>query len=171
MSEDVNGICQKWWAHEISAETGPARKTRAQLGRADSPLKALGVLAVHRLNTTLSANGFDLRQDPARLALIAVALAHVKERGPNVARAFGARAKPDDPPALSPIRFNALIRATTPEALWRPLTRALAVIKGVANPGALAADLFYWSEPTRTRWCFDYYGETTAAPMKLETET
>jgi CRISPR system Cascade subunit CasB len=101
------------------------------------------------------------------LALIAVALAHIKERGPKAARAFGT----GDPPALSPLRFNTLIRATTPAALWRPLTRALAVIKGAASPGELAADLFYWNEQTRTRWCFDYYGETTAAPMKLETET
>ncbi len=166
MTDDVNGICQNWWAHEISVETGPSRKTRAELRRADTPLKALGIPAVHRLNAALSAADFPLRHDPARLALIAVALAHVKEGGPNVARAFGS----GDPPALSPIRFNALIRATTPEALWRPLTRALAVIKGVANPGALAADLFYWNEKNRTRWCFDYYGETTAAPMELETE-
>jgi len=167
MSENVNSICQGWWAREISAETGSARKTRAELRRADTALKALGVPAVHRLNAALSAGDFDLRHDPERLALIAVALAQVKERGPKVARAFGA----GDPPALSPIRFNALIRATTPGALWRPLNRALAVIKGAASPGALAADLFYWNEQTRTRWCFDYYGETTAAPMQQETET
>ena len=167
MSENVNSICQGWWAREVSAETGTARKTRAELRRADTALKALGVPAVHRLNAALAAKGFDLRHDPARLALIAVALVHIKEPGPKVARAFGA----GDPPALSPIRFNALIRATTPEALWRPLSRALAVIKGAANPGALAADLFYWSEQTRTRWCFDYYGETFTAPMELETGT
>jgi len=167
MSEDVNSICQGWWAREISADTGPARKTRAELRRADTALKALGVPAVHRLNAALAAGGFELRHDPERLALIAVALAHIKEPGPNVARVFGA----GDTPALSPIRFNALIRVTTPGALWRPLTRALAVIGGRASPGALAADLFYWNEQTRTRWCFDYYGETTAAPMELETET
>lgn len=167
MSEDVNSICQGWWAREISAETGPARKTRAQLRRADTALKALGVPAVHRLNAALSAGDFALRLDPVRLALISVALAHIKERGPKVATSFGA----GDPPALSPIRFNALIRATTPGALWRPLTRALVVIGGGASPGALAADLFYWNEQTRTRWCFDYYGETAAAPTILETET
>lgn len=167
MSKDVSSICQDWWAREISSEIGPARKTRAELRRADTALKALGVPAVHRLNAALSAGGFDLRRDPVRLALIAVALAHIKEGGPKVAKSFGT----GDSPALSPIRFNALIRATTPEALWRPLTRALAVIKGVASPGALAADLFYWNEPTRTRWCFDYYGETTATPMEQETVT
>ena len=167
MSKDVKTISQGWWAREIAAETGPARKTRAELRRADTPLKALGVSAAHRLNAELSAAGLGLRRDPARLALIAVALAHVKEVGPPAAQAFGA----GDPPALSPIRFNTLIRATTTEALWRPLTRALAVIKGAAAPGALAADLFYWNEQTRTRWCFDYYGETAAAPKELETGT
>ncbi len=167
MSEYVNSICQGWWAREISVDTGPARKTRAELRRADTALKALGVPVVHRLNAALAAGGFELRHNPARLALIAVALAHIKESGPKVARAFGT----GDPPALSAIRFNALIRATTPEALWRPLTRALAVIGGKASPGALAADIFYWSEQTRTCWCFEYYGETFAGPIELETET
>lgn len=167
MSEDVKDICKSWRLRELAAETGAARKTRARLRRADTPLKALAVPAVHRLNAVLAAAGFDLRHDPERLALIAVAMACVKESGPTAARAFGA----GDPPALSPIRFNALIRATTPLALWQPLTRALAVIKGATSPGALAADLFYWSENTRTRWCFDYYGETNAAPKEMETET
>ena len=53
MSEDVKDICQGWWAREITAETGPARKTRAELRRADTALKALGVPAVHRLNAAL----------------------------------------------------------------------------------------------------------------------
>jgi len=167
MSEDVNSICQGWWTREISADTGSARKTRAELRRADTALKALGVPAVHRLNAALAAGGFKVRHDPARLALIAVALANIKESGPKVARAFGA----GEPPSLSPIRFNALIRAATPEMLWRPLSRALAVVRGKAAPGALAADLFYWSEQTRTRWCFEYYGETAATPIELETET
>ncbi len=167
MSEDVNGICTSWWKCEIVDEKGLARKTRAELRRADTPLKALEVQAVHRLNAALTAAGFGLRHDPARLALIAVALAQIKDHGPMAAQAFGA----GDPPALASIRFNTLIRATTPEALWRPLTRALAVIGGKAAPGALASDLFYWNEHTRTRWCFDYYGDTTAAPKELETET
>lgn len=167
MSEDVNSICQSWWAREINAEAGPARKTRAELRRASSPLAALGVSAVHRLNAGLAAGGFDLHHDPTRLALIAVALAHVKETGQNAARTFGG----GDPPTLNPIRFNTMIRAIAPDALWRPLIRALAVINGKAAPGALGADIFYWNEPTRTRWCFDYYGETGADPIKQETET
>jgi len=84
------------------------------------------VPAAHRLNAAMSAAGYDLSNDPQRLALIAVALAYIKESGPKVARTFGS----GDPPALSPIRFNTLIRTTAPGALWRPLTRALAVIRG-----------------------------------------
>lgn len=171
MSEDVNGICQNWWAHEISAENGQARKTRAELRRADTVVKALGLEAVHRLNAMLSDAGFDLRHDPARLALIAVALAHIKTSGPPVARGFGHRESKDSPRKLSDLRFNALIRATAPDDLRKPLTRALAVIKGAGNPGRLGADLYYWNDKTRTKWCFDYYGEATAAPKELETET
>jgi len=33
VSKEVNSICQDWWTREISAETGLARKTRAQLRR------------------------------------------------------------------------------------------------------------------------------------------
>ena len=46
MSVDVNDICQNWWAREVSAENGQARKTRAQLRRADTLVKALGLEAV-----------------------------------------------------------------------------------------------------------------------------
>lgn len=164
----VAGICARWWASEISAPHGLARRNKAQLRRADGPLAAIGVQAVHRLNAALTDAGFALKQDPDRLALIAVALAHVKAgRGPRAAQAFGQ----GDPAKLGSIRFNAIIRAQTPRLLWKPLLRALAVIDGQADAGALASDLFYWSDKTRTQWCFDYYGAPQAAPHTEETPT
>ena len=168
---DVGEICAGWWKRAIAADTGPARKTRAELRRADTPLAALGVSATHDLNRLLAAAGCDLRRrpdGPDRLALIAVALAHVKEgNGASVARRFGA----GKPKPLSELRFDALILARSPRALLWPLVRALAIIDGGANVRALANDLYWWTDKTRVDWCFDYYDASDAKPHSEEEET
>ncbi|WP_101069140.1 type I-E CRISPR-associated protein Cse2/CasB [Roseovarius salinarum] len=160
---DIGSICASWRAQALAADDGAARLSRAKLRRADGPVAALGVRAVHDLNGRLAAAGHDMRRGerPDRLALIATALAHLKDgNGPHVAQAFGA----GDPAALSGIRFNALVRAATPRELWKPLVRGLAVIEGRANAAQLATDILYWGDRVRTRWCFEYYGEGFAAP-------
>ena len=174
MSDDrpsVGDIGMRWWLSAIAADTGHTRKTRAELRRADTPLAALGVSAVHDLNRALNDAGHGLhhRADgPDRLALIAVALAHVKEgRGAAAARGFGA----GDPPPLSSIRFNSLIRTKAPRELIRPLVRALKIIGGRTDARKLARDLYWWNERVRTAWCFDYYGATGAKPSDEDEET
>ena len=162
--------CKDWWAASIAADSGTPRRARAELRRAASVADALVVSATHDLNRRLAAVGCDLRKrrdGPDRLALIAVALAQVTENvGATAAQRFGS----GDPKALSGLRFNALIRAKEPRQLMRPLVRALRVIKGVANVRKLAADLYWWSDTTRTNWCFDYHGATDAKPIPEETQ-
>ncbi len=162
-------ICKLWWDTCIAAETGGARQARAELRRAASVTEALGVSATHELNRRLVSAGFDLRKrrdGPDRLALIAVALAQMTEDlSRSAAQQFGA----GDPKALSGLRFNALIRAKEPRQLFRPLARALRIIKGAANVRRLAADLYWWNDKTRTNWCFDYHGATDAKPTPEET--
>ena len=169
-THSLAGVCRDWWAACIVADTGTAKRARAELRRAVGVTDALGVSATHELNRRLAAAGHDLRQrrdGPDRLALIAVALAHVKEdRGTTAAQRFGA----GDPKALSGLRFSALIRTKEPRQLMRPLTRALRIIKGGANVRMLAADLYWWSDTTRTNWCFDYHGATDARPIPEETK-
>ena len=164
-------ICARWWRSAINVDTGRARKTRAELRRADTPLAVLGVSAVHDLNRILEEVGYGLchRPDgPDRLALIAVVLAHVKEgRGATAARRFGA----GDPKPLSVLRFNTLIRAETPRELIRPLVRALAIIGGSTDVRKLADDLYWWNDRVRTDWCFDYYGASNAKPVVEDEET
>lgn len=154
--------CRDWWAACVAADTGAARQARAQLRRAGSVTEALGVGATHELNRRLIAAGHDLRRrrdGPDRLALIAVALAQVTDdHGASAAQRFGT----GDPKALSGLRFNALIRTKQPRQLMRPLARALRLIKGSVNVRKLAADLYWWSDTTRTNWCFDYHGATDA---------
>ncbi len=165
--ETVGAVCARWWRETLANDRGPARKTRAELRRADGPVAALALAPVHDLNARLRAAGF--APAPERLALIAVALAHVDQGqgGARAAQAFGT----GDPPALSAIRFNALIRAETMPDLWRPLIRALKMVKGKVNAARLAEDIFYWNDKTRTNWCFDYYGKPFAAPTPEETTT
>ncbi|WP_457647258.1 type I-E CRISPR-associated protein Cse2/CasB [Profundibacter sp.] len=165
--ETVGSICARWWGESLANDRGPSRKTRAELRRADGPVAALALAAVHELNARLRAAGF--APAPERLALIAAALAHVDQEqgGARAAQAFGA----GDPPALSTIRFNALIRAENVSDLWRPLVRALKMVKGKVNAARLAEDIFYWNDKTRTKWCFDYYGKPLAAPTPEETTT
>ncbi len=162
----VGAICARWWRGAIAGDSGLARMNGAQLRRADGPLAALSVAAVHGLNRDLRQAGH--RPAPDRLALIGAALAHVTQgQGPRPAQAFGR----GEPKPLSPIRFNALIRARETGDLWRPLIRALAMVKGQVNPAALARDIFYWNDSTRTSWCFDYHGEAFATPTSEETPT
>ena len=163
-------ICKGWWVSCIAADTGAARRTRAELRRADSVTDALGVSATHELHRRLVEAGHDLRKrrdGPDCLALIAVALAQVTDdMGATAAQRFGA----GDPKALSGLRFNTLIRAKEPRQLMRPLVRALAIVKGGANVRRLAADLYWWNDATRTNWCFDYHGATAARPVAEETK-
>ena len=161
-------ICKGWWDTCIAAETGGARRARAELRRAASMADALGISATHELNRRLVGAGHDLRQrrdGPDRLALIAVALAQVaQDRRETAAQRLGA----GEPKTLSGLRFNALIRAKEPRQLMRPLVRALQVAKGAANVRRLAADLYWWNDKTRTDWCFDYHGASDARPTPEE---
>ena len=163
--------CKDWWATCIAAETGAARQARAELRRAASVTDALGVSATHELNRRLVSAGYDLRNrrdGPDRLALIAVALAQVtQDQRETAAQQLGA-GKQNKQKALSGMRFNALIRAKEPRQLMRPLARALRVAKGAANVRKLAADLYWWSDKTRTDWCFDYHGAAEAKPTPEE---
>ena len=64
-----------------------------------------------------------------------------------------------------------LIRAEEPE-LTAALRRAIGMADGQCNVAALGQDLLDWSERTRMRWCFHYYGapapQADAAPKTTE---
>lgn len=167
--QPVGAICLNWWAKAINTDTGKARRTRAELRRAHTPIAVLGVSVVHDLNQVLIENNYDLRVfgrgGPDKLALLAFALAHVKENlETSAAYQFGA----GDPKPLSEIRFNALIRSHASRDLMRPIARALAIIGNKANVYQLSSDLYWWNDKTRTNWCFDYYGAANAKPINEE---
>jgi CRISPR system Cascade subunit CasB len=159
-------ICLSWWRRRIrpTEDTSDAKRNRAALRRVATPVEAVAVEAVHELNRGLANAGDDLRHRSDRLMLIAVVLAHLKSHEPQRRAAMAFGEKVNERERLGAIRFEGVIRQTDPALLVRPLVRALGIIDGRANVASLAEDLFYWSDPVRTRWCFDYYGAPGAAP-------
>lgn len=164
-------VCWGWWAQLTNRDIGRSRADLARLRRVSTPVEAVMIPAVQDLHRRLLAIGHDLSRDVDRLALIALTLAHVKTgSGPRLAQRMGQ----GEPKALSPLRFDRLIRSTDPAGLTTQLRRALAVVGHGADVAALARDLRWWTDTTRARWCFDYYGAAHAAPddpKDMEAET
>ncbi len=152
-----------WWKESLVSDTGLARKTRAQLRRAITPVEALNIVGVHDLYRKLTEAGFDVRrfnEGPDKLALVATVLARVKTNQKEpLARIFGG-----NPALLSRIRFDAIIRTDSPRDLCRQLVRALHIVKDGANVRRLTNDLYWWNDRVRTDWCFDYHGASVAKP-------
>lgn len=154
---DVGAAARGWWRGHLG-DSGTGRATRARLRRVSAPVEALQIEAVHDLNRRL---GGALTGRGDTLALIVVALANLRtDAKENVAERMAGQ--------VAPLRFQRLVRIETRADLIVPLRRALAQIDGAANVAALAQDLFYWSDTVRTRWCFSYYGATSAAPEQPE---
>ncbi|MGQ3674674.1 type I-E CRISPR-associated protein Cse2/CasB [Xanthobacter sp. TB0139] len=150
---EVGKIAFAWWKDALG-DTGPGRAARAQLRRASSAAEIVSITATHDLNASL---GGALISRAETLALIASALANIRETSARAAaEQMGG--------ALSPLRFQRLVRIERPGELILPLRRALIQIEGRAHVGKLAADLFYWSDQVRNQWCFSYYGAGSTAP-------
>lgn len=160
MSEDKGMIAFRWWKDELRAESGEARALNARLRRAGTAAEILSEEAVFRLSRALSLT------DPERLALIARVLAAVKEHDKRpLARRFGQ----GEPPALSPLRFQRLIRTRDPGELARALRRALPLVAASCDVIQLSRDLYWWNERVRIAWCFQYFG-AQAPEMAQERE-
>lgn len=154
---DIGGAAFGWW-REALGDTGRGRANRAQLRRVSSAVDAIQIETLHDLHHAL---GGDLGDRGETLALIAVALANIRETVPQTApeRMEG---------KVSPLRFQRLVRIAEPADLIVPLRRALSQIDCTANVPTLARDLFRWSDRTRNDWCFAYYGARFAAPGQPE---
>lgn len=152
-------VIKAWWHEHIGERlegrpSGKALGFSARLRRA-GPVEALAERPVFDLSRTLNL------KDSVRLHRIVSVLAHL--RG-DVSETLAHRLGAGDPPPLSELRFQRLLRADD-NAFATSLIRALPMAGRACNVGVLGADLFYWSDTVRTRWIFDYYG--AAVPVTL----
>lgn len=155
MSESIpktpGQIILGWWSHNIGArEQAAARGLSARLRRA-GPVGVLGEAAVHDLARALHLT------DAAALIRLVQVLAEVRD---HVGQPLAAVLGQGDAPALSALRFQRLMRVADGD-LTDALRRAVAMADRRCNVAALGADLLYWSEKTRSRWCFQYFGART----------
>lgn len=151
------GAARDWWRDSLADRaSGAARGLAARLRRA-SPLEALSEPAVQALARRL---GLGPAQAGTLLRLVQV-LAEVREDDrQTLARRLGG-----DPPVMSHLRFQRLLRAEGEEAATA-LRRAIVMADRRCNVERLAADLLAWDHPewgeaARRRWIFDYF----AAPQ------
>ncbi|WP_137130259.1 type I-E CRISPR-associated protein Cse2/CasB [Rhizobium sp. FY34] len=177
-----------WWRALYPDETSGRRGdagARAALRRADSPFQVLLLPAFHKFLALLREKGASPAQmSDAHLKRLAVAAAVICESrgdskgGKSFAGALGAAAD-GERAALSPLRFQALMaamdRADGAEQMTA-LRRALAHVKDTPfNVRGFVRDLLTFSNDTRIRWTFDYYGTTReqspAAPLSEPEET
>lgn len=146
-----------WWRRALrpAEDTSAARGLRARLRRADGALAVLAEPAVHELVAARPR----LRKRPEALATLVQVLALVEAHDRrSLARVLGA----GDPAAMSPLRFQALIRCEGAD-LGRALRRALPMAGHCCDVARLGQDILNWDDPDRGEalragWYFDYFG-------------
>jgi CRISPR system Cascade subunit CasB len=145
-----------WWSHNVGArDSAAARGLSARLRRA-GPVGVLGEAAVHDLARALQMT------DAAALIRLVQVLAEVRD---HTSQPLAAVLGQGDAPALSTLRFQRLMRGADSD-LTDSLRRAVVMADRRCNVAALGADLLFWSEKTRSRWCFQYFGAQTPDALK-----
>ncbi|MGR3437959.1 type I-E CRISPR-associated protein Cse2/CasB [Salipiger abyssi] len=136
-----------WWSVELGGRESAAQKgLSARLRRGDD-VTVLCQRPVHELAGLLGL------RDGARIARLARVLAHVRDHtGASLPRRLGGK-----DPVLSPLRFERLIHSEGAE-LETAIRRALPMVGHAANAAHLGEAILFWSDATRTGWCFEYYG-------------
>lgn len=156
-----------WWT-ALEADKGE----RAELKRAEHPLRVVFSPAYHDLLYRLQAAGYRVGpHDRERLAVLAGLAAHVKQHtdtGHSFATQMGSP-KRSDKATVSELRFRRILATDDLSDLYTQLRRAISLLDGTANLRDLARALFRWRPiaeqnpyDPRKDWAYDYYA---AAPQ------
>lgn len=149
-------IILAWWSSELGARASGAQKGLSARLRRGNDVSVLCQPSVHDLARKLSF------RDGPRIARLARCLAQVREHVPaRLPRRLGM----GDPKAMSPMRFERLMQSD-PADLETAIRRALPLVGHASNVAHLGESLLFWTDKTRTRWCFDYYG--AVAPSHVD---
>lgn len=151
------------------------RQARAGLRRAEGLTGVVMLPVYHRLLHTFAAaldeqtgNGRHAHKDRNRLRLAAIAglLAHTKKHEPlrrdyrhTIAAQMAQSKKNSLGPRVSDLRFRRLVQESNVEAMYPMLRRTMALMDGTVDIHALAGDIWFWGEPKRRQWAYDYYAK------------
>ena len=166
-AEPKRSWAQMWWSDLQTRD----RAGRARLRRADLDAAMIDEATLRLFNRL----GRRSQRDLAAVAVLAIVLAAVREDDGRMrfAQQIGFKAFPKDPrrlaanekPALSVLRFKALMAAESEADVARQFRRAVDIVGGRANVRDLEYFLLRWrNEDTRRRFVFDYYAAADAAP-------
>jgi CRISPR system Cascade subunit CasB len=160
-------ILLDWWT-ALEADKGE----RAELKRAEHPLRVAFSPAYHNLLRRLQEAGYHLGIDSReRLAVLAGLAAHVKQHtdnGRSFAAQMGSPRLGSDKAVVFELRFRRILALDSLDELYTQLRRAVSLLDGTANLVDLARVLFRWRSiaeqnpfDPRKDWAYDYYA---AAP-------
>jgi CRISPR system Cascade subunit CasB len=169
------GIAREWWREmQPDGDRKGDRAALARLRRAPTAVEALVDPKAVELCRRLGVTANSRFPSAGRVAALAAVLAHVREeaagdraRRPRMMELVGPLGTKDDALSgakLKEIRFRALLGVREDDELLISMRRLVALAGEIANIKDLARAMLNWSEATRTRWTFDYYGAATAAP-------
>jgi CRISPR system Cascade subunit CasB len=100
-------------------------------------------------------------------AMLAGILATIRTNEPR--KKFAAQlGSPPDRPIMSPLRYQRLIQAGSPDEQLTSFRRAILLNERSGNVHDIAQSLLDWTEARRQSWLYDYY---QAHNPKLESET
>ncbi|MCB1751678.1 MAG: type I-E CRISPR-associated protein Cse2/CasB [Gammaproteobacteria bacterium] len=146
----ATGILTHWW-QGLENDKG----TRAELRRCDMPEKVMFHPAFPRLCRRLQPL---LEQEwnwQIRLAALVGLLSHVrKTTGQTLAHQMAG-----NPPKVSELRFRRLLQREADD-FYGAMIRVLPMLDHTANLPDLMSSVFYWGDPVRKRWAFDYFPNT-----------
>ncbi len=142
------------------------RGDRAQLRRAADATEAALVPATHRLIRALRDSDDSLSVE--RVPLLAMMLAQVKEIDSRkvLPLQLAQRAEGGERAAFSELRLRRLLQSEDREALCTDLRRAIAQLRGKADIYSLAETIYFWGDPMRRAWSYDYFGANDNPPNK-----
>jgi len=155
-------ILLDWW-RELEAAKGE----RADLKRADSPMRVAFSPAYHDLLHRLQEAGYRLGTDGReRLAVLAGLAAHIKQLINDMpfARQMGSPTPGSQKAKVSELRFRRLLATDALGELYPLLRRVIGLVDGEANLVDLARVIFRWRpiaeqnpyDPRRD-WAYEYY--------------
>ena len=160
----------RWWDW-LRRDLGESRAAAARLRRCASVFDALLLAETHELIKVVRRSGEErlARDADQRLAVLAMALAHVEKSSTTSFAATLGRTvegrppntKDGERPRLSPARFGTLLRAARARDLdgfARALRRAFAILGDSAFdvPG-FVRDVLHMSDRTLQRWTYRYW--------------